>query len=93
MKERRKLHSILVYYLAINVPFDPKGAEWWLKMICQRHNMVKNILITESYADSSKLSRWLKDFIRPVVYCPDDQHFRQNFDTGQYFHFRQVLSG
>jgi len=30
----------------------------------------------------------LKDFIKREVNHRDGQHFRQNFDTGQFFHFR-----
>jgi hypothetical protein len=92
MKERRKLHSYDISFKANNVPFGPVKLTRLKTWICWYCESNKNYSITVGYIILSKSGPWLNNFIIAPKNYPSGQHFRQNFDTRQYFHCWHAIS-
>ena len=92
--EGKEETSFLCYiFKANNVPFGPVKLTRLKTWICWYCESNKNYSITVGYIIWSQSGPWLNNFIIAPKNFPSDQHFRQNFDTRQYFHCWHAISG
>ena len=87
MKERRKLHSNWYINTANNVPFFLMRHKRRPIEAFFMNYISKIIKITIDYLVCAPIMSCGKIVIKRQVNPSGGQNFRQNFDTGQHFHF------